>query len=308
MIDLQIGFTGQPLDRADHIRNDPAALAALKDERALLLLLEGLDPVMDDENRLQWGSLADAGDAELVFLGLMEGRVCFAPIPAAGEGGPLNMGASIRRVMGGMPASDMAIYGMARSVVDWHARHRFCAQCGSPTAPTKGGWQRNCRSCKAEHFPRVDPVTIMLVESTRTSKSAGSKTDRDGGFSLTPPATGPFSFLSPEALTASGTSNFKGQGTATQTSSLSGQLSVTIAEVRPNGTALVRGQKLLNLSQGQEWVQFSGIVRLSDLDEDSRIVSTRVADARIVYSGKGSIQRAGREGWLSRFFNMITPF
>ena len=153
-----------------------------------------------------------------------------------------------------------------------------------------------------------DPVTIMLVESTRTSKSAGSKTDRDGGFSLTPPATGPFSFLSPEALTASGTSNFKGQGTATQTSSLSGQLSVTIAEVRPNGTALVRGQKLLNLSQGQEWVQFSGIVRLSDLDEDSRIVSTRVADARIVYSGKGSIQRAGREGWLSRFFNMITPF
>ena len=164
MIDLQIGFTGQPLDRADHIRNDPAALAALKDERALLLLLEGLDPVMDDENRLQWGSLADAGNAELVFLGLMEGRVCFAPIPAAGEGGPLNMGASIRRVMGGMPASDMAIYGMARSVVDWHARHRFCAQCGSPTAPTKGGWQRNCSSCKAEHFPRVDPVTIMLVE------------------------------------------------------------------------------------------------------------------------------------------------
>jgi flagellar L-ring protein precursor FlgH len=153
-----------------------------------------------------------------------------------------------------------------------------------------------------------DPVTIMLVETTKTSKSAGSKTDRDGGFSLTPPATGPFSFLSPEALTASGTSNFKGQGTASQTSSLSGQLSVTIAEVRPNGTALVRGQKLLQLSQGEEWVQFSGILRLADLDEDSRIVSTRVADARIVYSGKGSIQRASREGWLSRFFNMITPF
>ena len=109
-------------------------------------------------------------------------------------------------------------------------------------------------------------------------------------------------------MTASGKSNFKGQGTASQTSSLSGQLSVTIAEVRSNGTALVRGQKLLQLSQGEEWVQFSGIVRLADLDEDSRIVSTRVADARIVYSGKGSIQRASREGWLTRFFNMITPF
>lgn len=153
-----------------------------------------------------------------------------------------------------------------------------------------------------------DLVTIMLVETTNTSKSAGSKTDRDGGFSLTPPSTGPFSFLSPAALSASGTSNFKGQGTASQTSSISGQLSVTIAEVRSNGTALVRGQKLMQLSQGEEWVQFSGIVRLSDLDEDSRIVSTRVADARINYSGKGSIQRASREGWLSRFFNMITPF
>ncbi|MDD3799840.1 MAG: flagellar basal body L-ring protein FlgH [Novosphingobium sp.] len=153
-----------------------------------------------------------------------------------------------------------------------------------------------------------DPVTILLVESTKTSKSAGSQTDRDGGFSLTPPASGPFSFLSPEALTASGNSSFTGKGNATQSSSLSGQLSVTIAEVRPNGTALVQGEKRMNLSQGDEWVQFSGIVRLSDLDEDSRILSSRVADARIVYSGKGSIQRASREGWLSRFFNMITPF
>ena len=164
MIDLQVGFVGQPLDRADHIRNDPVALDALKDERALLLLMEGLDPVMDDDNRLQWGSLPDANGADLVFLGLMGGRVCFAPIPPAGEAGPLNMGASMRRVMGGMPSPDLAIYGMARSVVDWHARHRFCAQCGGPTAVAKGGWQRNCGACKAEHFPRVDPVTIMLVE------------------------------------------------------------------------------------------------------------------------------------------------
>ncbi len=153
-----------------------------------------------------------------------------------------------------------------------------------------------------------DPLTILLVESTSTTKAAGSNTDRKGGFTLTPPATGPFSFLSPDALSASGDSSFKGQGKATQSNSLSGQLSVTIAEVRPNGTALVRGEKRMNLSQGEEWIQFSGIVRLSDVDEDSRILSSRVADARIIYSGKGSIQRAGREGWLSRFFNMLSPF
>ncbi|OYW44841.1 MAG: flagellar biosynthesis protein FlgH [Sphingomonadales bacterium 32-68-7] len=153
-----------------------------------------------------------------------------------------------------------------------------------------------------------DPLTIMLVESVRTSKSASSSTAREGGFSLSPPATGPFSFLSPDALSASGQSAFDGQGNAAQTSSLSGTLSVTIAEVYPNGTALVRGQKLLELSQGQEWVQFSGLVRLTDIDGDNRITSNRVADARIVYSGRGAVQIAGREGWLSRFFNLLTPF
>jgi NAD+ diphosphatase len=61
----------------------------------------------------------------------------------------------------------MAIYAAARSLVDWHARHRFCARSGHPTEPAKGGWQRNCTdaACGAEHFPRVDPVTIMLVEN-----------------------------------------------------------------------------------------------------------------------------------------------
>lgn len=78
--------------------------------------------------------------------------------------------------------------------------------------------------------------------------------------------------------------------------------------MRPNGTALVRGEKRLLLSQGQDWIQFSGIVRLADLDADSRVLSSRVADARIEYAGNGSIQRASREGWLSKFFSMISPF
>lgn len=62
------------------------------------------------------------------------------------------------------------------------------------------------------------------------------------------------------------------------------------------------------LSQGQEWVQFSGIVRLADVSPENRIASSRVTDARIEYSGNGSVQRASREGWLSRFFNAISPF
>jgi NAD+ diphosphatase len=65
--------------------------------------------------------------------------------------------------------ADLATYGVARALVDWHARHRFCARCGARTRLVKGGWQRDCLpreegGCEAQHFPRTDPVTIMLVE------------------------------------------------------------------------------------------------------------------------------------------------
>jgi len=139
-------------------------------------------------------------------------------------------------------------------------------------------------------------------------KSAGSKTQRSGGVGIVPPTAGPLSFLNPDALKASGSGSFNGQGNASQTSSLDGEVAVTIVEVRAGGTALVRGEKRMLLSQGHEWIQFSGIVRLADVSPDNRIQSTRVADARIEYAGNGAVQRASREGWLSKFFNMISPF
>ncbi|MCX7863906.1 MAG: flagellar basal body L-ring protein FlgH [Novosphingobium sp.] len=153
-----------------------------------------------------------------------------------------------------------------------------------------------------------DPLTILLVERTTTAKSVGSSSRKDGGIALVPPETGPLAFLSADALKASGNSSFNGEGSASQTNSLAGTLSVTIAEVRPNGTALVKGEKRMLLSQGREWVRFSGIVRLADIDMENRVASTRVADARIEYSGKGALQNSGRQGWLGRFFNMINPF
>ncbi|KPH65784.1 MULTISPECIES: flagellar basal body L-ring protein FlgH [Novosphingobium] len=153
-----------------------------------------------------------------------------------------------------------------------------------------------------------DPLTILLVESTTAAKTAGSKSQKGGGASITPPTSGPLSFLNPNALNASSSSTFNGQGSATQTSSLSSVLSVTIAELRPNGTALVRGEKKMLVSQGDEWVRFSGIVRLADIDEDNTVASTRIADAHIEYTGKGAIMRSGRQGWLGQFFNMISPF
>jgi NAD+ diphosphatase len=160
-----VAFAGSLLDRADHVRGDPGKLAALTDWRARLLLLDGLNPVIGDDGMLVWGSLADADpEAELVFLGVDGERGCFAQVPGQGSVAPADP--RIWQAMASLGAAELATYGGARSMVDWHARHRFCARCGSATVLAKGGWQRNCvnDACKAEHFPRVDPVTIMLVE------------------------------------------------------------------------------------------------------------------------------------------------
>jgi NAD+ diphosphatase len=159
-------FSGQPLDRADLLRSDPAKLAELRANGARLLRLDGLVPELDDDGRLQWAPLGD--EQNLVFLGLREGEAFFAAVPGEGNADPAYLQRQIWGMLGQLPPDDLALYGGARSVLDWHARHRFCARCGQPTQLAKGGWQRNCAKetggCGAEHFPRVDPVAIMLVE------------------------------------------------------------------------------------------------------------------------------------------------
>jgi flagellar L-ring protein precursor FlgH len=152
-----------------------------------------------------------------------------------------------------------------------------------------------------------DVLTINLVENLSTSKQAIGKIQKSGSFSVTPPTAGPF-VINPNALNASGASAFNGEGDASQTSQLGGQISVTIAEARRNGTVLVKGTKRLLLSQGEEWVQISGIVRIADITQNNTIESSQVADARVIYTGNGSIGRASREGWLAKFFSIINPF
>lgn len=153
-----------------------------------------------------------------------------------------------------------------------------------------------------------DPLTIVLVERMSAQKDVGSKSGRDGNLGLTPPSVGPLSLFSPAEAAASGTQAFKGQGSASQSNSLFGEISVTVAEVLPNGTMLVRGQKRLTLNRGDEFVQIKGIVRVADIDFDNRVLSTRVADAQITYTGKGDLQRQARPGWLQRFFSLVSPF
>jgi flagellar L-ring protein FlgH len=153
-----------------------------------------------------------------------------------------------------------------------------------------------------------DLVTIVLVERMAAAKSNSASTARNGEIGLSPPVTGPLSVFSPGDINMGGDQSFKGKGETAQSNSLSGEVSVTVAEVYPNGTMLVKGEKLITLNRGDERVQFSGIVRAVDINPDNRIASTSVADAHIRYVGKGDIARASKQGWLQRFFSMISPF
>ncbi len=153
-----------------------------------------------------------------------------------------------------------------------------------------------------------DIVTILLVERIAASKSNSARTGRGGSIGLTPPATGPLNIFSPGDVNMGGDQSFKGKGEAAQTSNLNGEISVTIAAVYPNGTMLVQGEKTLTLNRGDDRVQFSGLIRAADISADNRILSSRVADAKIRYTGKGEIARASKQGWLQRFFSKVSPF
>jgi NAD+ diphosphatase len=158
------GFTGSPLDRVDHIRSDVDAYTGLlNDWRGRVLQLDGIDPLIASEGGLVWHSMADvAAEAELILLGLMQGRPHFVAITDATS--DLARSPAVWRALTLLPAEDAAIYGTARSLIDWHNGHKFCSRCSGATTLFRAGWGRRCGACNAEHFPRTDPVVIMLAE------------------------------------------------------------------------------------------------------------------------------------------------
>lgn len=158
-------LTGATIDRADQIRVDPDKLAGEMHWRARLLRLNALEPEIDDEGRLAWRTLADAAeDSELLFLGRDDGKPVFVELPRDKAAPQMPYNPRLWQALSGLPREELALYGAARTLVDWHGRHGFCANCGNPTKTSKGGWARSCTACGTDHFPRVDPVAIMLAE------------------------------------------------------------------------------------------------------------------------------------------------
>lgn len=158
------GFTGGTLDRADRVRHEPELLAAaLAHAEARLMVLDALDPVLDDTGHLTWTTLA-AAEGELLFLGYDGGAPRFVSALPEGVFVPAGRSPALFAMLDRFDVRDAAHYAAARSLVAWHGRHRFCANCGAPTRVSHAGWARQCPDCGAEHFPRIEPVVIMLAE------------------------------------------------------------------------------------------------------------------------------------------------
>ena len=147
-----------------------------------------------------------------------------------------------------------------------------------------------------------DLLTIMLVESTTATTQAKTAVTKTSGLDFAAPSIGG-NVVSGLSASVEGGRDFAGNGNSAQSNKLAGQLTVRVVQDLGNGNLLVRGDKQLRLNQGDELVQVQGIVRRADIGGDNRVTSDRVADARIVYGGRGTIARSNAMGWLGRFFN-----
>lgn len=151
-----------------------------------------------------------------------------------------------------------------------------------------------------------DILTIVLVEQTQANNKSSTTTSKNSSTDLSAPTLlGRQITLDGRPLTFSldGNRGFDGEGETTQSNQLTGAITVTVARRLPNGALVVRGEKWLHINQGQELVQIAGIVRPQDIGPDNSVPSTRVADARIAYTGRGTLADSNAMGWLARFFN-----
>ncbi|MFO0512065.1 MAG: flagellar basal body L-ring protein FlgH [Gammaproteobacteria bacterium] len=152
-----------------------------------------------------------------------------------------------------------------------------------------------------------DTLTIRLVENTDASKSSSTSTKKGTSVEMSGPtiAGRPVTVNGIEVLSAGvdNASSFDGEGSSRQSNSIFGDITVTVAKRWPNGNLFVRGEKWITINQGREFVRVSGIVRAVDIEPDNTVPSTKIADARITYAGRGAIADANAPGLLSRFFN-----
>ena len=148
-------FSGPGIDRADQVRVDPFRLAELTRAGARQLIWRDGLPAVGTDGRLEWQP-ASATD---LFLGIQDGQPRFSALEQ-----PHADARAAFDTIGALAEDEAPLFAAALSLAWWHSRHLFCANCGASTEIERGGWSRRCPECSAQHFPRVDPVVIMLAE------------------------------------------------------------------------------------------------------------------------------------------------
>lgn len=177
-------------------------------------------------------------------------------------------------------------------------------------APNRGGiyqpgFSQNLFEDRRAH--RVgDILSVVLSERTQSSKIADTEIKKENAIDFNEGILlGDTLSLGDYSLATSLAQNreLKGESSSDQSNSLSGSIAVTVSEILPNGLMVVRGEKWMTLNRGEEFIRVKGLVRPEDIQPDNTILSTRLADARITYSGTGELAESNRQGWGSRFFN-----
>jgi flagellar L-ring protein precursor FlgH len=152
-----------------------------------------------------------------------------------------------------------------------------------------------------------DIITVRLSENTNASKSAGTTSSKESSVDLQPIVGlgGNVINIGKESiqLGVDSSNDFTGDAQANQSNSLTGNISVTVVEVLPNQNLIIRGEKWLTLNNGDEYIRLTGVIRSADISPTNEIQSTKIANARIQYSGKGSFAQAQEKGWLTKFFS-----
>lgn len=152
-----------------------------------------------------------------------------------------------------------------------------------------------------------DIISVILSESTQAKKNAKTELKKENNATLDPIVG-----LGGKSVTLNGqtfqfglnqTSKFKGDAKADQGNSLSGDISVHVLRVLPNGNLMIRGEKWITLNNGDEYIRLTGVIRAKDINSNNTILSTKIANARIQYAGTGSFADVNEQGWLTKFFN-----
>jgi flagellar L-ring protein precursor FlgH len=165
---------------------------------------------------------------------------------------------------------------------------------------------------RVQRFAAGDVITVLLKESTQAARQATGSVTRAATNDVLP--AGVASSLTNLGTIASGVNlnranvTSKGEGSADQSASLEGSITVTVVEVQPNGNLVVRGEKRMSLTQGSEVIQVSGVIRPEDVAPNNTVQSRRLANANFVYQGGGEIASASRAGWGTRSLLKFWPF